>query len=247
MITRSARRPGWRTAVDLDFAALANQALATDGTHTIGGITATKVNSAKDYAAMSIVAGAGLRQTPVQTTDYYFGDRTAPGMRFGALDLVPSLAQDQPIRFWAAIGAANLTAANDQAILSLERTDAATFSAAKVGVGASGAYLAGAGALAGTNLGIAGDGTAAHRVLMIELPNGLLGGCRFVLRSGALGDGATWPAESALVQVADGSMVVASFAAASMAMWGVRLAAARNGSVTALVVDWRRLRVDVWQ
>lgn len=69
---------GWTTALDLDFSTLSNQTISTDGTHTVGGKTWTKQNSANEVAAMAVVNGQGLVIQPVQSTDFHNGTRTAP-------------------------------------------------------------------------------------------------------------------------------------------------------------------------
>lgn len=90
----------WRTLLDVDFTAAANQTLDSDTTYTVGGVDWTKKNSANDLTAMAVQNGVGLVCCPTAGLDHlYTGEAPVLAVTLGDLLDDPTLLQaDTPIR-----------------------------------------------------------------------------------------------------------------------------------------------------
>lgn len=128
-ISASAAEPStlskWRTGLDLDFRAQANQTMATDTTYTIAGLTWTKRNSANDRVAMAIVNGTGLVIQPGATGNW-FGNYTCPVLDTPLSAILTTYyAIGMPVRLTAYISAQNSSANFDTAVIGISNRGAA--------------------------------------------------------------------------------------------------------------------------
>lgn len=94
----------WATIFDIDFSVESNQTLGSDGTYTIGGITWTKVNTAKETTPFAVVTGTGLTNVTANTgTNCFSGGQACPAIYTdGIATLIPDFEPMWPIRitFW---------------------------------------------------------------------------------------------------------------------------------------------------
>jgi hypothetical protein len=95
---------GWQTILDLDFSAQSNQTISADGPVTIGGQVFSKFGTAKETAAMAVVAGTGLVLQPIGLSFYLNGSvaTTFPGLQLflSALTFPQAIEWDQRLRLW---------------------------------------------------------------------------------------------------------------------------------------------------
>lgn len=177
---------GWTTALDLDFSTLSNQTISTDGTHTVGGKTWTKQNSAREAAAMAVVNGQGLIIQPSQSTDFYNGDRSSPLLYLPLSQLgIPNLTWSTRLRLSVYFSADNLQVTNyHRMFIALEQLGTPTSSNPYTFSVERGVYPPGATSIffRETSSGGVPIGTnvqsmdSSNRTLVLELCNGMAGG-----------------------------------------------------------------------
>lgn len=232
---------GWITALDFDFTAYGTVALATDTTYTIGGLTWKKVNSTSDNVPMGLSTLNGLRQQPKgDGSNYNETNFSAAGLQINLAQIIPNLAFGMQVRIWAHNSGNNAAANYDSGTLTLENPPHSNY--LLVRGYASGQYLY----LSMGNNGTAPGGVAAdtqnlsNDVYVLTVP--CFGEVEASSKTGLWSSG--WPAANTLRSQASVKQTAITPGMATPADWNIGLYGIRANSGTALVIDWKHLRVD---
>lgn len=238
----------WITALDLDFAAQANQTLSSDTTYSVGGLTWTKENSVHDASPMAVVNGSGLIIQPTSVSDWY--NTTSPTMPCISTDItsfLPDFDSTSPVRFWIYVSANNISNNYDGVKAGICTRDPNP---------KTNAFLTGPHAN-GTNKGalaafIVNNGTLQYQapvaatadVFMVELPWGPVGLFAYWMYATWAGQ---WPAIGSMTPTyvsgpASGLQYMGYVGAPSN--WKIILGAQRSGSGTSLSVTIARIKLE---
>lgn len=233
----------WTPVVDLNFAGLTSQSIATDGAYALGGYAFTKFNSANDQSAMAIVNGQGLVIQPKSTSDYNGANRTFPGLNCA---IAVPFATGARLRMTVYVASQNITNNYDGVIFGVDSQSNVCGYLAKYGKVSTGTGTTAFIQAAGSNAGFT-DSTvtlgATSNVLRMIVPNygwpslgvGYAAGTLNVIPS----DASFNPTRSQNAYATSTDM--SGLTRANMALV---LGAQRAGSVTALSITLSRVLVE---
>lgn len=232
---------GWITATDYDFTAQGAQALATDTTYAIGGVTWTKVGSTHDNTAMAMSTANGLRMQPKgDTSNYNNNTWTAAGLRLQLNTIIPDIAFGMQLRVTAWNSGNNSAANFDAAVLAVDYTNNYNYYLQR-GFNSAQRYYGDMGVNGVSQAGPTDTVSWTDDTMQLVLPS--LGDSILRTRTGTYAAG--FPADNAMLARAQllSSTLTRPYVGVP-SNWYVSLYALRVSSATALVVDWKRLRVD---
>lgn len=240
---------GWRTRIDLDFTAQANQTLGSDTSYTVGGLTWNKINSANDATAMAIVNGTGLNIIPVANTDYFNNTRTCPALVLPLQNVIPKYDLTMGIRLTAYV-TDNATANYDNAILSLESFASGTIDwafANKRGFGTAGPSPGNQRIMVinGTNAFAPGGDGGTDNVIILEVPR--VNGKNIYSYSGTYSSGYPSLASLRIIDPLIGNPSANTFSISDLgapSTWNIFLGSQRAGSPTNLTTTFKRLKIE---
>lgn len=257
--------PGWQTALDVDFRTLPSQALDNDQDYTIGGRTWTKRRSA-NATSVSIVNGTGLVFVPTATSDVAVNPATYPRIDLPIAPLMPGgvLPQYAKLRltvYNSALNNGSLT--GDSAVIGFYGAPSiggAHHMALRGGGGGGAARLSAAGLTQWAYFGAVStysvtgwtaDGVGAvNNVFQLAIP-AFATPLGTIISSGTYNDaGNAWPTEldmaSSYTQGGNNQTIMpgAGFSKLKMSDVRLNLGATRNGSATALVCTFARLKLE---